>query len=149
MKTVDLGRAAANAEVLRLKRMIGRQVTRAVLGVVAVVFLIGALILLHVVGYVALAPYLTPLEDSAVLLALDLVIAIICGVLAMRNSPDSIEVEAKLLRDQSIMAMKESLKFAALVGPVGAAATRLLGRKRGAGLTLAALVASLLAGKRN
>jgi hypothetical protein len=149
VKTVDLGRAAANAEVLRLKRMMGRQVTRVVFGVVAVVFLIGALILLHVVGYLALRPYLTPLVASAVVLAVDLVIAIICGVLAMRNSPDAIEVEAKLLRDQSIMAMKDSLKFAALVGPVGAAATRLLGRKRGAGLTLAALVASLLAGKRN
>ena len=149
MKTVDLGRAAANAEVLRLKRMVGRQVMRVVFGVVAVVFLIGTLILLHVVGYLALGPYLTPLEDSAVLLGVDLLIAILCGVLAMRNSPDAIEVEAKLLRDQSVMAMKESLKFAALVGPVGAAATRLLGRKRGAGLTLAALVASLLAGKRN
>ena len=148
VKTLDLGRAAANAEVLLLKRMVGRQITRAVFGAVAAVFLIGALILLHVVGYVALRLYLTPLEGSAVLLAVDVVIAIICGVLAMRNSPDAIEVEAKLLRDQSLAAMKDSVKIATLVGPMGAVASRLLGRKRGAGLTLAALAATFLAGNR-
>jgi hypothetical protein len=148
VKTLDLGRAAAHAEVLRLKRMVGRQVFRAVYGVVAVVFLLGALILLHVVGYLALGPYLTPLEDAGALLGFDLLLAIIFGVMAMRNSPDALEIEAKLLRDQSIAGMKDSLKFAALVGPVATVAQRALGRKRGAGLTLAALVATFLAGKR-
>jgi len=148
VKTVDLGRAAAAAEVLLLKRMVQRQVMRAVYGAVAAVFLIGVLVLLHIVVFYALGPYLGPLADSAVLLAIDLVIAIVCGVLAMRNTPDAVEVEAKLIRDQSLRGMKESLAVAALIGPVGSIASRMLGRKRGAGLTLAALAATFLSGKR-
>jgi hypothetical protein len=148
VKTLDLGRAAAAAEVLLLKRMVGRQVTRAVFGAVAAVFAVGVLILLHVVIYQALAPYLPPLARSAILLGIDLVIAIVCGVMAMSNTPDNIEIEAKLLRDQSLMAMKDSVMMTSLLGPVGTLAGRIIGRKRATGLTLAALAATFLAGNR-
>ncbi len=148
MKTLDLGRAAAAAEVLLLKRMLRRQVSRAVFGAVAALFLTGALILLHVVAYQAMAPYLTPLASSAVLLGVDLLIGVICGVLAMSNTPDSIEVEAKLLRDQSLMAMKDSVAITAVLGPLGSLAARMVGPKRATGLTLAALAATFLAGNR-
>jgi hypothetical protein len=148
VKTLDLGRAAAAAEVLLLKRMVGRQVTRAVFGAVAAVFVVGALILLHVVIYQAMAPYLSPLARSAILFGIDLVIAIVCGLMAMSNTPDAIEVEAKLLRDQSLMAMKESVAMTALLGPIGSLAGRVVGRKRATGLTLAALAATFLAGNR-
>lgn len=134
--------------MLLLKRMVQRQVMRAVYGAVAAVFLVGVLILLHIVVFYALGPYLGPLADSAVLLAVDLVIAVVFGVLAMRNTPDTIETEARVIRDQSLRGMKESLAVAALIGPVGSIATRMLGRKRGAGLTLAALAATFLSGKR-
>ena len=131
-----------------LRRMVRRQIMRAVYGVVAAVFMIGALILVHVIGFEALAPYLTPLEDSAVLFAVDLVIAIVFGILAARGAPDAVEVEAKQLRDQSLGAMKESLAIATLIGPVGRLASRAVGRKRATGLTLAALAATFLAGNR-
>ncbi len=148
MKTLDLGRAAAAAEVLLLKRMMRRQVTRAVFGAVAAVFMIGSLILLHIVAYQALMPYVSPIAGSAILLGVDLLIALICGAMAMSNTPDNIEVEAKLLRDQSLMAMKESVMMTSLLGPVGSLAGRILGRKRATGLTLAALAATFLAGNR-
>jgi hypothetical protein len=148
VQTLDLARASAAAEILLLKRMVRRQAMRAVFAAVAAVFLIGALILLHFVGFQALAPYLTPLEDTAVLLGVDVVIAVIFGVMAMRDSPDAIEVEAKQLRNQSLGAMKESLAIATLIGPVGKLAARMVGRKRATGLTLAALAATFLAGNR-
>jgi hypothetical protein len=148
VKTFDLGRAAAAAEVLLLKRMVARQVTRAVLGAVAALFMVGVLILLHIVIYQALVPYLPPLGRSAILLGIDLLIAVVCGAMAMSNTPDAIEVEAKLLRDQSLMAMKESVAMTAVLGPMGSLAARILGRKRATGLTLAALAATFLSGNR-
>jgi hypothetical protein len=148
VKTLDLGRAAASAELLLLKRMVRRQITRAVFGVVAAIFMTGTLILLHIVAYQALTPYLSPLASSAILLGVDLLIAVICGAMAMSNTPDNIEVEAKLLRDQSLMAMKESVAMTSLLGPMGSLAARIVGRKRATGLTLAALAATFLAGNR-
>jgi hypothetical protein len=148
VQTIDLARASAAAEILLLKRMMRRQAMRVVFAAVAAVFLTGALILLHIVGFQALAPYLTPLEDTAVLLGVDVVIAAIFGVMAMRDVPDAIEVEAKQLRNRSLGAMKESLAIATLIGPMGKLAARMVGRKRATGLTLAALAATFLAGNR-
>ncbi len=148
MRTTDLARAAASAEVLRIKRLVRRQVFRAVYGVVAAVFALGVLILLHVVGYTALVPSLTPLEASLVLLAVDVAIAALFGVLAARGAPDPIEQEAKLVRDQAIAEMRESVAISALVGPVGRIAGRTLGKKHMYGLTLAALTARFLTGRK-
>ena len=67
---------------------------------------------------------------------------------ALRNTPDAVEAEALVLRKQSLAAMKESVAIAALIGPVGKLAARVIGRKRATGLTMAALAATFLAGKR-
>ncbi len=148
MKTLDLARAAAQAEGLRLRRLVRRQARRAVFGAVCVVFLLAALVLLHLVAFTALAPYLTPLEDSAALLGFDLVVALIFGLLAARDTPDAVEVEAVQLRNQTVGAIKESVAMAALLGPGARLAERVLGKKSFYGLTLAALAASFLAGNR-
>ena len=148
MKTLDLASAAAQAEVLRLKRLVRRQILRVVFGAVCVVFLLGALALLHVVAFIALAPHVAPLGDSAILLGFDALVAVVFGVLAARGAPDAVETEAKRLRNQSIQAMKESLAFATLLGPTGRVAERFLGKKRFYGLTLAALAATFLASNR-
>jgi hypothetical protein len=148
VQTVDLARAAAAAEVLLLKRMVRRQMMRAAFGAVAAVFLLGALVLVHVILFEALTPYVTPLEDSAILFAIDAVVAVLFGVLAMRDAPDAIETEARQLRDQSLGGMRESLAIATLLGPLGKVAARAVGRKRATGLTLAALAATFLAGNR-
>jgi predicted ferric reductase len=130
MRATNLARAAASAEVLRIKRLIRRQVFRAVFGAAAVVFLLGALVLLHIVGYNIMVPDLSPLQASAVLLGVDVVIAVIFGILAARGAPDSVEIEAKLVRDQAISEMRSSLAFAALAGPVGRLAVRSVFRRR-------------------
>ena len=134
--------------MLRIKRLVRRQVFRAAFGAVAAVFALGALILLHVVGYTAMVPSLTPLQASLVLLAIDVVIAAVFGILAARGAPDAVEQEAKLVRDQAIAEMRESMVVATLVGPVGRLAGRALGRKHMYGLTLAALTARFLTGRK-
>ncbi len=148
MRTLDLGQAAAQAELLRLKRLARRNVIRAVFGMVAAVFLLGVLIMLHVVAYIALRPVLTPLQGAGALLAADLVLAVIFGLLASRDTPDPIEIEARTLREQALTEMKESLAIVALVGPLARMATRTFGAKGLYGMTLAALTAKFFSSLR-
>ncbi len=87
-------------------------------------FGIAVLVVLHVVGWHALQPRLTPLQASLVVLAVDLVIALVLGVMAMRNSPDSIELEAKAIREQAVIEMRQSLTFMSMAAGVAGAAVR-------------------------
>ena len=149
MRTVDLGRTAAQAEIIRIQRLIRRQAMRAVWGAVAAVFLIAVLVMIHVVAYTALVPaVLTPLLGSAVILAFDLVVALIFIAFAMRGAPDPVEAEAKIIRDKALSEMKASLAISAILGPVGRLAFRSAGRKNLWGMTLAALTARFLSSNR-
>ena len=148
MRTVDLGRTAAQAEVLRLRRLIRRQIWRAIWAVVAVVFVIAVLVMIHVLGYMALANLLPPTGDAAVVLAVDAVIAIVFAVLALRGAPDRVEADAKVIRDQALAEMKESVAITALLSPLTRLAVRSAGRKNLLGMTLAALATTFMAKSR-
>lgn len=141
MRTVELAKAAAQAEKLRLERMATRKVMRVAYYAGAGVFGIGALVLLHVVGYHAMVPGLSPLAASAILLGVDLVLAGILAYLGGRDSPDTIEVQAKLIRDQALAEIRSAATFAAMLGP----ASRIVGKRRTAGLAFGALATRLLA----
>ena len=141
MRPVTLAKVAAQAEILRLRRMARRQVMRAVYGAVAAVFAVGVLVLLHVVAFHAMVPRLSPLVASAILLAADLVIAGVLGYLAMRNTPDQVERDAKQVRDQAVTEMQRLASMATMVGPV----RKMLGTRRTAGLAFGALATKLLA----
>ena len=141
MRSVELAKVAATAEKLRLQTLAKRQAMRAVFGAVAAVFAIGLLILLHVLGYQLLVRKITPVQSTLVLLAVDLVIVIICGVLAMRNTPSAVETEALDIRKQAVKEMRNALTMLSMVGP----ASRLMGGRRSTGLALGALATRLLA----
>lgn len=130
MQTIDLARAAAAAEILRIRRLIARQLNRAVYAAVAAVFALGALVLVHCVIYVALLNVVSPLVDTILLLVLDVVVAAAFGVIALRNAPDRLENEARDLRDRSISGMKASLALETLTGPVGRIAWRQFRKSR-------------------
>ena len=49
MRSVQLARIAAEAEGVRLRRLVRRIVLRAVFGVIALVFLLGAIVFAHLV----------------------------------------------------------------------------------------------------
>lgn len=148
MRTVDLGRTAAQAEVLRLRRLIRRQIWRAVWAVVAVVFVIAVLVMVHVVAYMLLTNVLTPVVAAAIVLVFDVVVTAVFGVLALRGAPDRMETEAKAIRDQALAEMRESLAVTALLSPLTRIAVRSAGRKNLVGMTLAALATTFMAKSR-
>ncbi|WP_158744288.1 hypothetical protein [Acidisphaera sp. L21] len=148
MRTVDLGRAAAQAEIFRLKRLLRRQAMRAVWGAVAVVFLVAVLVMLHFVAYIALVPaLLTPIWGAVAVLGFDVVIVLICGLMAMSSSPDVVEEEAKILRDQSLAAMRQTLALTAMLAPLSQMLFRKAGRQSLLGMTVAALLAKFVTNK--
>ena len=149
MRTVDLGRTAAQAELVRIKRLVRRQAMRAVWGAVAVVFLVAILVMIHVVAYTALVPaLLSPLLGAVAILVFDIVVAGIFGLMAKSSAPDHVEAEAKVIRDEALVGMRQSLAVSALLSPV----TRLILRSRGGksawGMMLATLAASIMSNRR-
>ena len=128
--TIELARAALSAEILLIRRMLSRQVNRAIYGAIAAVFALGFLVLLHCLAYVALLAAVSPLIDVVILLVFDLVGAAVFGVLAARGAPDRLEIEARDLRDRSIAGMKQSLALETLMGPVGRIAWRQVRKRR-------------------
>jgi len=124
MRTIDLAKVAASAEALRLRRIARRQGMRAAYGAGAAAFGIGVFVLLHVVAYHAMVPQLSPLVASIILLAFDLVVAAVLGYLALSNKPDTIEDEAKMIRQQAVVEMRRSVTAMALVGEVAGAVIR-------------------------
>jgi hypothetical protein len=142
MRTTRLARLAAEAEILLVRREIKTAIRRAIYGAVAAVFALGALILLHVLGYIALRQYaqLPPIAAAAIILGVDAAITLIFGLLASGAMKDPVAEEARMIRDQSLAQIKDTLTMAAVLRPAG----RMLGRKHIYGLVLAALTARFL-----
>ncbi len=116
MRAVELAKVAANAEALRLRQLASRQGMRAAYGAVAAVFGLAVLVLVHVVLYDILVLYVSPLVASVILLALDLVVAGICGLKALKSTPSAIEEEALAIRKQALIDLKGSVMVMSLVG---------------------------------
>ena len=142
MRTTRLASVAAQSEILLLKRNARSGIRRGIYGAVAAVFGIGALILIHVLGYMALVQFahFTSFVCAAIVLGVDLVLVLVFGLLASGAVKDPVAEEARALRDQSLAQLRESLQAAALLRP----AARLLGRKHIYGLVLATLTARFL-----
>jgi len=142
MRTLRLARVAADAEILLLRRRLLTAQRRAVLAGLAALFGLAVLAGLHVLATLALLQYahLTPFFAVLIVGAVDLVLALLFGLLASGAMPDPVAEEAALLRDQSLAHMKSGLTATALLVPAG----RLLGRKHIYALALAGLTARFL-----
>lgn len=145
MRSVELARAAAQAEALRVRLFATRQAMRGAFGAVAAVFGLAILVMLHVILYLLLVPHMHPVIAALIVLVVDLVVAIVFAMLAKRNQPSQIEREARLLRDQSLAELRASLTVMSLAG----SATGLILRRRAAtsrrGRVLGALASRILA----
>lgn len=125
MRGIELGKVAAQAELLRVKRIARRTGTQIVAFVVAGLFGLFALAFLHVLAWQALArpDAVGPIWASAIVLAVDLVIALIGLMLGRGKIADPIEIEARITRDRSLTEMRNAFAFtaltAALTGPIG------------------------------
>jgi uncharacterized membrane protein (DUF485 family) len=126
MRPVRLARIAAEAELLRLRRIAVRLGIRAAYGAVALVFLIMFLAFVHVTGFLALELVVAPVYAALIIMGVDLLIAVVFGALAARSSEDRIEREAREVRETAVQQLGRSLSLLALFTPM----TRQL-RKRG------------------
>lgn len=87
MRSFNLLRVAAEAELLRLRAMLVRQGRRAAFGAIAVIFGLGVLVLGEVAGWQVLRLYVAPIPATLILLGINLAIAAVVGGLAARLHP--------------------------------------------------------------
>ena len=142
MRTLRLVSIAASAEGLALRRQARRLAFQAAFAGVAIVFLVCTLAAAHVAGYFALLLIpLAPLYAALVLLGIDVVIAVVFALIALRSAPDKIEIEARQVRDQARQQIALTAATAGALAPLA----RILGLRRVSGLVIGALAAQYLA----
>jgi hypothetical protein len=104
-------------------------VVRAVLGLAALCFLLGAIIFCHVAAWSTLSASWGEPVAALVLAAVDLVLAAVLALLATHSSPGRVEVEALALRRLALDHATGSLTLSALAIPLMPVATRLFKRR--------------------
>ena len=140
MRSLRLARIAAQAELLRLRLLARRQGGRAVLGVVAAVFLLAFLSFLHVAAYQALALKFQSWAAALIVAGIDLLITGLFAVMAMQDVPSRAEREAQEVRRSAELQLAQTVAVTSLAGPV----SRLLGARGALGVAVAALTARYL-----
>jgi len=120
MRPFRLARIAAEAESVRLHGMISRIVTRAVLGFVALLFLLGAVVFVHVAAWYEIRIGLNQsyLTTAGILGGADLVLAVVFGLLAARSSPSRVEIEALEVRSKAIEGLGSALTLGQMALPL-------------------------------
>ena len=118
VRSVNLLKIAAEAEILRYRCMAARQGRRAAFAAVALVFVLAVLVLGELAAWLALYLRFAAIPTTLILLGINLIIAVTFGLLTVRSSPSRAEREALQVRRQSLDAARGALSLAALV-PVG------------------------------
>lgn len=119
MRAVDLTKVAAQAEILRIQHMLKRQGVRAAFGLIAFVFVLGALVLANVAGWQVLVQYVSPIYATLILLGVQLVLAVLFGALAARSSPSRAEREALDVRKRALREAGNSLALGSIIPIAG------------------------------
>ncbi len=102
MRSINLLKVAAEAELLRLRALLARQGRRAAFGAVAAIFMLGVLVLAEITGWQVLRLYVAPIPTTLILLGINFAIAALFGALAARSSPSHTEREALQVRRQAL-----------------------------------------------
>ncbi len=120
MRPFRLAQIAAEAEGVRLRGMAARIATRAAFGIVALVFLAGALVFAHLAAWYELrtALELSYLLAVASLGGADLLVAIVLLLLASRSTPSRVEIEALEVRRKAIEGISSAMSIMALLMPL-------------------------------
>jgi hypothetical protein len=131
MRPFRLARIAAEAELVRLRGMMTRIMTRVIFGVVALFFLLGAMVFAHVAAWYEIRIGLDQsyLATAGILGGADLLLAIILLLLASRSSPSKVEVEALIVRRRAIEGIGSALTLTQLALPLVRLASN-FGRRR-------------------
>ena len=133
MRPVRLARIAAEAEGVRLRGLASRIFTRVILGVVALLFVLGAIAFAHISAWFALQTGLglTPLAAAGIVGGVDLLVAIVLGILASRSTPSRVELEALDVRRKAIQSIGSTLSMTQLAIPLLRIVANMRRRRRG------------------
>src|SRR4051812_42082973 len=120
LRPVRLTQIAADAEGVRLRGLATRLATRAAFAVVALIFLLAVLVFVHVAVWYALFSVagLSFLASTGIVGGLDLVIAIILGLVAKSSTPSEVEAEALEVRRRAIQGLPSTLSVSQMLLPV-------------------------------
>jgi hypothetical protein len=120
MRPLALVRVAAEAEGLRLRNMMQRMVVRLAAGVVGLLFVLAAAAWAHVAIWYWLRLDFGWVQYAAAgaLAGVDLVIALICVVLAARSSPSKAEQEAVAIRKRALTSALSTMAAATVLLPL-------------------------------
>jgi len=114
MRPLRLARIAAEAEGLRLRHAAQRTAIRAVLGLLALGFVFGAVTFCHVAAWYWLRQSWEGPAAALIMAGADLIVALLLGLLAARSRPSHVEIEALAVRRQALQSATSSLAFSAL-----------------------------------
>jgi hypothetical protein len=103
------------AEGLRLSHRARRTGVRIVLGCFAGALLLAAVGFAHIAIWNWLREYLAAQYVAAIFAGVDLVLALVLGVLAVRSVPGRVELEALAVRRQALEQVAASVTISALV----------------------------------
>ncbi len=118
MRATKLAQLAVRAEVLRLRALARRQTGRLALAAIAGLFLIAALIAVHVAGGMALARIMEPVWAVLIVAGCDLLIGVVLLVFAARDRPGPVEREALLVRQAAQAELRSMASMASAIGPL-------------------------------
>jgi vacuolar-type H+-ATPase subunit I/STV1 len=100
--------------------MLKRQGMRAALGLIGVIFVFGVLVWIHAAAWQGLLMYVRAIYATLIMLGVDLVIAIILGLLAAKSSPGRTEREALEVRKRALGEARNSLALGGIIPVAGA-----------------------------
>jgi uncharacterized membrane protein len=129
MRALQLARVAAQAEALRLRHNARRTAIRAALGLVALAFLFGAIIFCHIAAWYRLVMSWDEPAATLIIAGVDLLVAVVLALVAIRSSAGRVEAEALALRRRALDHASTSLTLPALVTPLLPLAARLFRRR--------------------
>jgi len=132
MRSFRLARIAAEAELLRLRRIAQRTATRVVLALVAAVFLLGTLACLHIAAWfwLRISAHIAAPYAALILAGADLVLALLLLMFAARSSPSRAELEALEVRKRAIQNIGGTMAWMTLALQLLRTLARLRSRRR-------------------
>jgi hypothetical protein len=114
LRPLRLARIAAEAEGLRLRYVARRTAVRAIIGLIALMFLLGAIAFFHVAFWFWLRRHFQSTPASLIVAGADLLIALVCALLAARSSPGRLETEALEVRRRALENATSTLAYSTL-----------------------------------
>jgi hypothetical protein len=130
MRTFRLARIAAEAEGLRLRQRAQRTVIRAAFGMIAMGFLIGAVIFVHLAAWYWIRQTLRDEYAALILGGADFVLAMVLAFLATRSAPGRVELEALAVRQRAVENAVSSIAVSSLIFQAVRLLSNLLRRPR-------------------